>query len=147
MVDASAEEVFMQAYIPRSMDEVPQHVYERIADDIEDGVANPDSMYAQKMMSDKHAVEEAHRLEAEAAEAADEEEEEEDEDEEGVGEEGDEEDEGKLLDRSQYTKEEWKEKKREIKAARQQQIAEKVPKHVKKRYKKKASNNSKRGKT
>jgi len=34
----------MQTYIPRSMDEVPQHVYERINEDIEDGTQNMDSM-------------------------------------------------------------------------------------------------------
>ena len=152
VVDESAEEVFMQAYIPRSMDEVPQHVYERIHDDIEDGHVNTDSMYAAKMISDREAVEsaqEAMEEEESATQDADQQdvEDAEEEVEEGEEEEYDEEDPSKHLDRSQFTKEEWKEKKKEIKAARQQQISEKVPKHVKKRFKKKASNNSKRGKT
>ena len=66
---------------------------------------------------------------------------------EGSGDDGEEEEEAEHLDRSQYTKEEWKEKKKEIKAKRAEQVTKKTPKHVKKRFKAKASNNSKRGKT
>jgi len=156
--DETAERVFMEAYIPRSMDEVPQHVYERIQDDIEDGCANPDSMYAQKMLSSQKAIAEEKAASrgpsgetsgsakgdqdfsiGEPQDVAEEGDEEEDDEEEDEDEES--------LDRSNFTKEEWKEKKKELKAARRVKVSEKTPKHVKKRFKKKASNNSKRGKT
>jgi len=152
--DSSAEAVFMEAYIPRSMEEVPQHIYERIQEDMEDGIVNPDCMYSTQMLGIQKDTKAAKELQDDALAQGDEKEEgdeaeegDEDEDEDEEDEEGDDAEQEESLERSNFTKEEWKAKKKELKAQTAEKRTEKVPKHVKKRYKRKASNNSKRGKT